>query len=279
VHDLDSVTGQIEHVLRPDSLLGALAYLVLFCIIASVLSRALGVAIRSAIGHASVDHIDRTAANFLRQLGVLLIWVFVLILYAHLIPALRALGTAMLAGASVASIVLGLAAQTALGNLIAGISLLIYRPFRIGDRLQINAPSGPEIGTVETLSLGYTILSTPDGRRVIVPNSLAISQIAVNLNALSHDAMVSVNFWVTRADLVRARDIALSLARSLGAQVIGCFVIRSEPTNEQLSLVTHPPVGTAAEPFATQLPQRLAEALHSASISTPPGKDAPALAS
>ena len=277
--ELDTITGQVEHVLRPDSLLGALTYLVLFCVIAWGLSRALGVAVRSAVGHASVDHVDRTAANFLRQLGVLLIWVFVLILYAHLIPALRALGTAMLAGASVASIVLGLAAQTALGNLVAGISLLIYRPFRIGDRLQINAPTGPEIGTVETLSLGYTILSTADDRRVIVPNSLAISQIVVNLNALSHDATLSINFWVSRTDLVRARDIAMSLARSLGAQVIGCFVVKSEPTNTQLSLITHPPAAAAADSFASQLSQRLTEALRSASIDTPAGKGAPAQAS
>jgi small conductance mechanosensitive channel len=279
MHELDATAGEIEHVLRPDSLLGAIAYLVLFCLIAWVLARALGIATRSALDHASSDHIDRTAANFLRQLGVLCIWVFVLILYAHLIPPLRALGTAMLAGASVASVVLGLAAQTALGNLIAGISLLIYRPFRIGDRLQINAPTGPEIGNVETFSLGYTILRTLDGRRVIVPNSLAISQIVVNLNALSHDVTVSVNFWVSRADLVRAREIAMSLARSLGAEVVGCFVVKSESTDAQLSLLAHPPAAGAAEPLAAALPERLGEALRSASIGTPPGKSAPALAS
>jgi len=51
------------------------------------------------------------------------------ILCAHLVPVLRALGTAMLAGASVASIVLGLAAQNTLGNLIAGVALLLYDPF------------------------------------------------------------------------------------------------------------------------------------------------------
>ena len=49
----------------------------------------------------------------------------VLVLYAHLIPALRSMGTALLTGVSVVSVIIGLAAQNTLGNLIAGISLLL----------------------------------------------------------------------------------------------------------------------------------------------------------
>ena len=64
-------------------------------------------------------HIDHTTISFLQQFGTALIWVGILILYAHLIPVLRSVGTALLAGASVASVVIGLAAQSTLGNLIA----------------------------------------------------------------------------------------------------------------------------------------------------------------
>ena len=76
-----------------------------------------------------------------------LIWVVLLILYAHLIPVLRSMGTALLAGASVASVVLGLAAQSTLGNLVAGVSLTIYRLFRLGDTLRVAAPTGTEAAT------------------------------------------------------------------------------------------------------------------------------------
>ena len=79
--------------------------------------------------------------------------------------------------------VLGLAAQNTLGNLIAGISLLLYRPFNLGDRLQVMAPTGLETGIVESLTLGYTLLKTDDNRRVVVPNSLMASQTAINLTA------------------------------------------------------------------------------------------------
>jgi small conductance mechanosensitive channel len=271
-----SLQADVGSWLRPNSFVGAIAYLMLFCALAALFSRALRVAIQTAISHAPVEHVDRTAANFLRQLGVLIIWVFMLALYAHLIPDLRALGTAMLAGASVASIVLGLAAQTTLGNLVAGISILIYRPFRLGDLLQISAPTGTEIGTVETLSLGYTILGTRDGRRVIVPNSLAITQIAVNLNALTHETGSLISFWVARADLVRARTVAIGLAHSLGAQRVACFVVTTESNAVRLSLSMH--LQESESQLSGGLAERLTEALSSEGILTPHGKDGPTVA-
>ncbi len=260
--------------MRPNTFVGAVAYLVLACALAAILSRALRIAIQTAISHAPVEHVDRTAANFLRQLGVLLIWVFVLALYAHLIPDLRALGTAMLAGASVASIVLGLAAQSTLGNLVAGISILIYRPFRLGDVLQISAPTGPEIGSVEALSLGYTILGTQDGRRVIVPNSLAISQIVLNLNAFAKAAGPVVTFWVARPDVARARSVAMALARALGAQNPACFVVKAETNAVQLTLS----MGLTQPELSASLPDRLSQALESDGIAAPSGKERPTLA-
>jgi small conductance mechanosensitive channel len=122
--------------------------------------------------------VDRTTINFLAQIGV---WLFAFISYAHLVPALASLGTAWLAGVSVISVIMGLAAQNTLGNLIAGISLILYRPFKVGDRLQITAPTGLETGTVESLNLGYTVLKTDDNRRVVVPNSAMASQTTINL--------------------------------------------------------------------------------------------------
>jgi small conductance mechanosensitive channel len=271
-----SLQADVGSWLRPNTFVGALAYLVLFCAAAAILSRALRIAIQTAVSHTPVEHVDRTATNFLRQLGVLLIWLFMLALYAHLIPDLRALGTAMLAGASVASIVLGLAAQSTLGNLVAGISILIYRPFRLGDLLQISAPTGTEIGTVEALSLGYTVLSTQDGRRVIVPNSLAISQIAVNLNALTHAGGSLVSFWVARAELVRARAVALGLANALDAQQVACFVVKTETSAVQLSLSMR--LKESESQLSAGLAKRLVEALQSEGITTPQGKDGPTVA-
>jgi small conductance mechanosensitive channel len=102
------------------------------------------------------------------------VWLFVLTAYAHLIPALNRVATAMLASVSIASVVFGLAAQSTLANLIAGVSLVFYKPFRMGDELQLTAPTGVETGTVEHMSLGHTTLRTIDDRRV---NSTMLNQV------------------------------------------------------------------------------------------------------
>src|SRR3984893_2129609 len=166
--------------LKPDTVWGALIYFMIFLLLALLISRGFRAAVHASMTRKG--HVDRTTINFLQQFGSVLIWVVVLILYAHLIPALRAMGTALLAGAGVVSVVIGLAAQSTLGNLVAGVAITLYRPFRLGDTLQVSAPTGTEVGRVEMLSRGYTPLRPPDGRLVVLPNSLAASQVALNLH-------------------------------------------------------------------------------------------------
>ncbi len=62
----------------------------------------------------------------------MLIYLFGIAAFAHVVPELRTLGTALLAGASIISVVLGLAAQDTLGNLIAGFSLVASKAIRVG---------------------------------------------------------------------------------------------------------------------------------------------------
>ncbi|WP_414089357.1 mechanosensitive ion channel family protein [Rhizobium sp. BR 314] len=128
---------------------------------------------------------DAITLSFLSHLAVLVIWLLLATSYAHLIPALNKLGTALLAGVSLASVILGFAAQATLGNLVSGISLVLYKPFRRGDRLQIHAPTGLETGEVEDISLGYTILRTDDQRQIIIANSTMAQQTMIKLSQAS----------------------------------------------------------------------------------------------
>ena len=120
--------------------------------------------------------VERTTAGFLIQAGQIGVYMVAAVLYSDLIPALRAMGTALLTGASVLSVVLGLAAQTTLGNFIAGAAIVFYRPFRVGDRVQLALPTGTVVGIVRSLTLGYTVLTSDDETRIVVPNSVMASQ-------------------------------------------------------------------------------------------------------
>ena len=167
--------------LNPETPEGAIAYAVVFLVLAWFINRLLRKAVQRALSKESRLHIDRTRVKFVSQLVQIGVYIFAFISYAHLIPALFKIGEASLASVGVVSVIAGFAAQNTLGNLIAGISLLLYRPFTIGDRLQVNAPTGLETGEVESLSLGYTLLKADDNRRVVIPNSIMASQTIVSL--------------------------------------------------------------------------------------------------
>jgi small-conductance mechanosensitive channel len=197
--------------IHPATLSGALIFLGVLVVLGLAGSLFIRSTARRALKRDNVDHM---AIAFLRPLIQIALWVTLGVIYAHLIPGLRALGTAMLAGVSVASIVLGVAAQNTLGNLVAGLALLLYRPFRVGDRLQVQAPGGPEVGVVESVTLGYTVLRTFDNRRVVLPNSAVGTQTTVNLTSVEPRVMAAVNVGVSyTADIARAREILLEIAR------------------------------------------------------------------
>ena len=200
-------------LLKPDSIIGALVYFLIFVVVALLLSRILRATVHAAITRQS--HFDRTTASFLAQFGSALVWIVALILYAQLIPQLRALGAALLAGASIASVVIGLAAQSTLGNLVAGIAITIYKPFRLGDTLQVAAPTGTEVGVVDAISLGYTTLLSSDGHRVVLPNSIiAASQVSLNLSHRNDATLLSVFIEVPReTDLAVIRAIVSEVVK------------------------------------------------------------------
>jgi small-conductance mechanosensitive channel len=226
-------------LLRPETLAGALAYGLLLLAIAWVIARALGLAVSKALARPERMMIDRMSVTFLTQLAQIVIYLLALTFYAHLIPQLRALGTALLTSVGVASVVVGLAAQSTLGNIVAGISLVLYRPFEVDDQVQVTAPSGLETGIVESLTLGYTVLRTYDNRRIVVPNSIMATQVTVNLTSRDPKVMLVLPINIGYgADLDAARNILLELARGHGdvVSVVDCPVTLLGPSAVTLTL-------------------------------------------
>lgn len=202
-------------LIKPGTVFGALLYALVFFILAWLGARAFRLSVARLLKRDEHRGIDHTVAFFLVQLAQIGVYLFALIFYAHLIPALHNVGTVLLTSAGVASIVIGLAAQNTLGNVIAGISLLLYRPFLVGDQVQVSAPTGLEVGVVESITLGYTTLKTYDNRRVVVPNSAMASQVTINLTAKDPRVMVIVPIGIGyNGDIGKARQILVDLAKT-----------------------------------------------------------------
>jgi small conductance mechanosensitive channel len=148
--------------------------------------------------------VGRTLRRFefeppVRQLVLNLTRVLVLILFG--IMALQNLGVELLpliAGLGVAGAGVALAMQGVLGNLVAGLTIILTRPFRVGEYISI----AKEEGQVAEISLSNTTLSHPDLSRVVIPNRKIVGEILHNYGRIRQ---VQVEVHVTYdADLNQA---------------------------------------------------------------------------
>ncbi|MRX70374.1 mechanosensitive ion channel [Flavobacterium resistens] len=121
---------------------------------------------------------DATGFRFLKHLVITVIYILGFAFALIQIPEFKIIGHSFLAGAGVISLVAGLASQQALSNIVSGIFLVIFKPFKINDKITINN----FVGTVEDINLRQVVLKDAENNRIIIPNSVISNQIIVNTN-------------------------------------------------------------------------------------------------
>jgi small-conductance mechanosensitive channel len=122
-----------------------------------------------------------------------------------------------IAGAGVMGVAVGFAAKDTLSNLIAGILLIIDRPFEIGDRIEVwSAPSGSASwGDVIDIGLRATRIKTTDNIVVIIPNNEIMTRDIVNYTIISSSIRVRVNIGIAYdADMAKAKALIIQAAGS-----------------------------------------------------------------
>lgn len=124
------------------------------------------------LGYAIAHHAGRAAAEPV-HIGVQLLGYLLTVL--AVLTVLQVNLSQFLVGGALTGIVLGIAAQQALGNLFAGLVLMLARPYEIGDHVTVysGAINGPHQGEIAGLSLLYTTLATANGL-LRVPNGVLL---------------------------------------------------------------------------------------------------------
>ena len=156
--------------------------------------------------------VDNIIFDLLNKFSGALIYAFAAIL------ALDVLGVNVMpfiAGAGVAGIAIGFAAKDTLSNLIAGVLLIIDRPFEIGDRIEIwSAPAGSATwGDVIDIGLRATKIKTTDNIIIIIPNNEIMTRDIVNYTSISTKIRVRINVGVAYdADIEKAKDLIKDVA-------------------------------------------------------------------
>lgn len=120
---------------------------------------------------------ERARYKLYRNIIALFVYTMAVIGIFFTIPSLRSLAITLFASAGVLAILLGLASQKAFSNIMSGIFIFLFRPFRIGDFIQIGTRFR---GTVEDITLRHTVIKGFENKRIIMPNSHISEETIVN---------------------------------------------------------------------------------------------------
>lgn len=154
-----------------------------------------------------MDPATAGTVGFLIRLTAMIVTIVVAFLVGGISPSTLAVGGAFTA------IVLGLAAQQTLGNLFAGMVLLSARPFRVGERIRIQAGAlgGVIEGIVSSLGLLYTTLARGEDR-ILIPNTGVLAAVVVPLREPDAiDVRVRLNTGIRPSHVQEMLDANISV--------------------------------------------------------------------
>lgn len=202
------------------SLLYAVGMFIATIIIASLISRFFKRMYKKPI----VQEHNPTNYLFLRHLSVGLIYTVGFGLALYQLPQFKALAGSLLTGAGIIAVAMGFASQHALSNIVGGIFIVIFKPFKVNDRLTI----GPRAGVVEDITLRHTVIRDFENRRIIIPNSVISNEVIVNADFTDE----KICKWV---DISISYESDLDLAKSLiEEEILAHPLITDNRSPEQL---------------------------------------------
>lgn len=139
-----------------------------------------------------MERLDQTLAVFFSSL---VRWAILAVVIIAVLQLVGFQATSLVAVLGAASLAVGLALQGTLSDVASGVMLIIFRPYRLGDYIDV----GGTAGTVKEINLFVTELATPDNVQIIMPNSKAWSSIITNYSA-NKTRRVDLTFGVDYSD-------------------------------------------------------------------------------
>jgi small conductance mechanosensitive channel len=170
--------------LKSDSPWEYVVFAILVLLVALIVSRILKFVIGRFVKAAAKKlKVDPTRFKFFKNTIDFVIYLIAIIVIFRYIPSLRTYGNTLLTGAGVLAAIVGFASQSAFSNIISGVFLVIFKPFGVGDRVQIGQLY---TGDVEDITLRHTVIRNFENRLIIIPNSVINNETIVN-STLTHE--------------------------------------------------------------------------------------------
>ncbi|NBC16447.1 MAG: mechanosensitive ion channel [Bacteroidetes bacterium] len=178
---------------------------ILFLLIAWIIAGAVGRFTRRSL---EKSKLDLTLTKFFGNLAKYVVLIMALVACLGIF-GIETTSFAAVIGA--AGLAIGLAFQGTLGNFSAGIMLLVFRPFKVGDVVNVNGTTAK----VTEIELFTTLLDTPDNRRIIMPNGSIFGNTIENIThhpTRRVDVAVGTDYG---ASLKEARDVMMRVAENV----------------------------------------------------------------
>lgn len=211
------------------------------------------------------NNVDLTLVNFLKNLTY---YILVVLVVVAAVGRLGVNTTSFLTIIGAAGLAIGLALKDSLSNFAAGVMLVLFRPFTIGDVVSTAGITAK----VEKITIFNTLFCTADNQLVIVPNNKIISDIITNINAKDTrriDLVVGISYT---DDMVQTKDVLERLAKEDSRVLTDpeTTVAVAELADSSVNLVFRPWVKTA-DYWAVRfdLTENIKNALDEAGISIP----------
>ncbi|MEM8581080.1 MAG: mechanosensitive ion channel domain-containing protein [Pseudomonadota bacterium] len=201
---METISNDLSQMAGPYlPLLWSAAKALIVLVIGWIVAGRVGAITRNRINRA--PHIDKTIGNFAASMVK---WVILLMVLVAVLGIFGIEATSLVAVFGAATLAIGLALQGTLADLAAGFMLIIFRPYKLGDFVDVGGTSG----TVQDLNLFVTELVTPDNVQIIVPNGQAWGSIITNFSA--HDTRrVDLVYGIDYGDdAEKAKSIILRIA-------------------------------------------------------------------
>ncbi len=177
----------------------------------------------------------KTRITFLNKLisSVLIILAFLFILSG--IPQFKSFSYSLLASAGILAVVIGFATQKTLSNIISGIFLALYEPFRVGDKVKMF----DSYGEIEDLTLRHTVIKTWDNRRLLIPNSKIDEQEIINFSIKEEKVLWTTDMGISYdSNIDQARKIMINQAKKHPSNLIHSAPKKEKPNYEPFVRVT-----------------------------------------
>ena len=151
------------------------------------------------------DYEDLTSYKFISNALTAILYTIGFILVIREFPPLRTFAGSLLAGAGILAAVIGFASQQAFSNIVSGIFIVIFKPFKMNDRLKIKEIYS---GVVEDITLRHTVIRDFENRRIIVPNSVIANEILINADYNDDPVCKFIEFGIGfNSDIDKAKNI------------------------------------------------------------------------